>query len=224
MLSCICHLCPLSPFSFFHARKKKGRTKGTSDIQTLPNPVSSGTIYCLYTTVSSSFYLFLHSILIYYTFLTLSLCFSTLLHLSFPNPRHLSFSHVFSDNMPENFYSPAAVCPFPCMISVFQEVFHPRLSLSTQLQSEPPHSHIHTHIHTPFPAPRPLPYCSGPGKKKRNTHTPSPASQPPPPPYTPTSPAHRGQRGKKEEKEKSSICLSEITDCHLALTMYAYHP
>ena len=206
MLSCICHLCPLSPFSFFHARKKKGRTKGTSDIQTLPNPVSSGTIYCLYTTVSSSFYLFLHSILIYYTFLTLSLCFSTLLHLSFPNPRHLSFSHVFSDNMPENFYSPAAVCPFPCMISVFQEVFHPRLSLSTQLQSEPPHSHIHTHIHTPFPAPRPLPYCSGPGKKKTHTHTPLPPSLRPPLILLPARRTEDREARKRKKKRAPFVC------------------
>lgn len=55
----------------------------------------------------------------------------------------------------------------------------------------------------------------------QKTHTPlSPSLRPP---YNPTSPAHWGQRRRKR-KRKSSICLSEITDCHLGLTMSTYHP
>lgn len=98
--------------SFFFSCKKRRLTKGTSDIQTLPNPVSSDAIFFLYASIYTYFVLLLVSplLLIYYTYMHLTgsschslplppLCaFSALLYLSFPtlavssSPFHM-FSH-----------------------------------------------------------------------------------------------------------------------------------
>lgn len=74
-----------------------------------------------------------------------------------------------------------------------------------------------TLVRTPFLHPAPFYTAQG----LAETHTPlSPSLRLP---HTPTSPAHGRKRGRKR-KRKSCICLSEIKDCHLALTMYAHHP
>lgn len=117
---------------------------------------------------------------------------------------------TFSDNTAEKrdclfSSSPAPgsfVCPFLAWLVLCRRYFMPFSLLSTQLQSH----HSLTHPASLHPAP----FHTAQGLAE--THTPlSPSLRPP---YTPTSPAHRGQRGRKR-KRKSFICQSEITDCHL---------
>lgn len=101
---------------------------------------------------------------------------------------------------------------FPFLAPLALRISSPSPTLSI---SAGPYSHF---SHTPLPCTPPLFHTA---QGLAETHTPlSPSLHPP---HTPISPAHRGPRGRKS-KRKSSICLSESTDGHLALTMYADHP
>lgn len=139
--------------------------------------------------------------------------FSALVYLLFPAVTLcLSFSCLYTliaclKNM--TFFStlpPLWSCvSLSCMISVSS----PSLSLPAQLQS----------LHT-FTPPSQHPALFHTARALAETHT--PLSHSLHPPYTPTSPAHWRQRGRKR-KRKGSIWLSKIADCHLVLTMHAYH-
>lgn len=164
-------------------------------------------IFLLYLYALNSAATLLPSLLAFYFF------FSALVYLLFPAVTLcLSFSCLYTliaclKNM--TFFStspPLWSCvSLSCMISVSS----PSLSLPAQLQS----------LHT-FTPPSQHPALFHTARALAETHT--PLSHSLHPPYTPTSPAHWRQRGRKR-KRKGSIWLSKIADCHLVLTMHAYH-
>ena len=134
-----------------------------------------------------------------------------------PSPPSLILTHLrslsFPTPCPPTPFRLLHVSPSPLLPASFvQDVLHPLLSLSTQLQSQ----HSHTHTHTPSLHPTPLPYCSGSGRKPTLPCLPASA-----PPYTPTSPAHGGQRGRKRKRKELHL---SVRDYRLPLRTDTYHP